>query len=54
VTPAGDRPRILARRLRPLQVAVGLQGILLWVPVEKLFMTGIGFRSAARSRHCTA
>jgi len=27
----------------PLQVAVGLQGIILWVPVEKLFMTDIGF-----------
>ncbi len=36
-------PRTLARRLLPLQVAVGLQGMLLWVPVEKLFMTQIGF-----------
>jgi MFS family permease len=36
-------PRTLARRLLPLQVAVGLQGIILWVPVEKLFMTQIGF-----------
>ena len=36
-------PRALARRLLPLQVAVGLQGMLLWVPVEKLFMTEIGF-----------
>jgi MFS family permease len=36
-------PRTLARRLVPLQIAVGLQGIILWVPVEKLFMTQIGF-----------
>ena len=27
----------------PLQIAVGLQGLILWVPVEKLFMTQIGF-----------
>jgi MFS family permease len=36
-------PRTLTRRLLPLQVAIGLQGIILWVPVEKLFMTQIGF-----------
>jgi predicted MFS family arabinose efflux permease len=36
-------PHTLARRLVPLQVAVGLQGFVLWVPVEKLFMTQIGF-----------
>jgi MFS family permease len=36
-------PRTLARRLVPLQVAVGLQGFILWVAVEKLFMTQIGF-----------
>jgi MFS family permease len=36
-------PRALARRLVPLQLAVGLQGFILWVPVEKLFMTQIGF-----------
>lgn len=36
-------PRTLARRLVPLQIAVGLQGLILWVPVEKLFMTQIGF-----------
>jgi predicted MFS family arabinose efflux permease len=38
--PAGCR---LVRRLVPLQVGVGLQGLALWVPVEKLFMTQIGF-----------
>jgi len=37
-------PRGLVRRLLPLQIAVGLQGILLWVPVEKLFMSEIGSR----------
>ena len=37
----------LARRLRPLQVGVALQNMLLWVPVEKMFMTQIGFNAAA-------
>jgi hypothetical protein len=40
-------PAALARRLRPLQVAMALQGLVLWVPVEKLFMTQIGFDAAA-------
>lgn len=37
----------LSRRLRPLQVGAGLQGFMLWVPVEKLFQTQIGFDAAA-------
>src|SRR6266581_988364 len=41
------RPGGLARRLRPLQVGAGLQGFMLWVPVEKLFQTQIGFDAAA-------
>ena len=44
-TPAA--PRTLARRLRPLQIGVALQGLILWVPIEKLFMTQIGFDAAA-------
>jgi MFS transporter/putative zinc finger protein len=40
-------PRTLARRLRPLNIGMGLQGILLWVPVEKLFQTQIGFTPAS-------
>jgi MFS family permease len=37
-------PRVrLRRRLRPLYLATVLQGVILWVPVEKLFMTEIGF-----------
>jgi hypothetical protein len=36
-------PRGLVQRLLALQVAVAFQGVLLWVPVEKLFMTEIGF-----------
>jgi hypothetical protein len=36
-------PRVLGRRLLPLQIAMGLQGMLLWLPIEKLFMTQIGF-----------
>ena len=35
------------RRLLPLQVAVALQGFMLWVPVEKLFMGEIGFDAAS-------
>src|SRR5215204_4435722 len=38
--------RSLHRRLLPLHVAVFLQGFILWVPVEKLFMSEIGFDSA--------
>lgn len=37
----------VARRLRSLAVGVGLQNLVLWVPVEKLFMTQIGFDAAA-------
>jgi hypothetical protein len=47
--PDHEQPRTggLARRLRPLQVGAGLQGFMLWVPVEKLFQTQIGFDAAA-------
>jgi MFS family permease len=40
-------PAALARRLRPLRIAMALQGLVLWVPVEKLFMTQIGFDAAS-------
>jgi hypothetical protein len=33
--------------LVPLLVAMGLQGMILWVPVEKLFMSEIGFTLAS-------
>ncbi len=36
----------LHRRLLPLHVAAFLQGFFLWVPVEKLFMSEIGFTPA--------
>ena len=36
----------LRRRFRPLYAGAALQGVLLWVPVEKLFMKGIGFDAA--------
>lgn len=42
----GQRRRALTRRLLPLQVAAFVQGIWFWVPVEKLFMTEIGFDAA--------
>ena len=38
----------LRRRLLPLYTAAGLQGFMLWTPIEKLFMNEIGF-DAARS-----
>lgn len=43
----GATPRTLARRLLPLQIAVGLQGLILWVAIEKLFMAQIGFDAAS-------
>jgi MFS family permease len=33
----------LERRMRPIYAAAFLQNIALWVPIEKLFMTDIGF-----------
>jgi hypothetical protein len=44
---ARPSPGGTARRLRPLQVGAGMQGFMLWVPVEKLFQTQIGFDAAA-------
>lgn len=37
----------LARRLAPLQVAVALEATLLWLPIEKLFMSEIGFTATS-------
>lgn len=37
----------LYRRLIPLQAASFLQNVMLWLPIEKLFMTEIGFDAAA-------
>ena len=39
--------RRAARRLRPLYLALALGGLMLWVPVEKLFMTELGFDATA-------
>jgi MFS family permease len=47
ITEAATAPRTLARRLLPLQIGVALQGLILWVPIEKLFMTQIGFDAAS-------
>jgi MFS family permease len=38
--------RALRRRLMPLYAAAFLQNLALWVPIEKLFMTEIGFDAA--------
>jgi MFS family permease len=49
-TPAtSTRPdrQLLRRRLRPLYAATFLQNLALWVPIEKLFMTTIGFSPAS-------
>src|SRR5918992_5188502 len=43
----GAGARALTRRLLPLQIGVALQGLILWVPIEKLFMTNIGFDAAS-------
>ncbi|MGH8823809.1 MAG: MFS transporter [Jiangellaceae bacterium] len=42
-----QRVTSLRRRLLPLHIAVALQGVMLWVPVEKLFMNEIGFDAAS-------
>jgi len=39
--------RDLRRRLTPLYAAAFLQNLALWVPIEKLFMTSIGFDAAS-------
>jgi len=39
-------PPALTQRLRPLRVAVVLAGIAPWLPVEKVFMTQLGFTPA--------
>src|SRR5918999_4283690 len=36
----------LGRRLAPIYLASFVGGLALWVPIEKLFMTEIGFTSA--------
>ncbi|QES46972.1 MFS transporter [Streptomyces venezuelae] len=45
-TPDAAARRKLRRRLAPLYATAFLQNLALWVPVEKLFMTGIGFDAA--------
>ncbi|MBD0293086.1 MAG: MFS transporter [Jiangellaceae bacterium] len=46
--PGAPQPEAsLRRRLLPLLVAVWFQGFLLWVPVEKLFLSEIGFDPAS-------
>jgi hypothetical protein len=38
---------VLRRRLTPLYAAAFLQSLALWVPIEKLLMTTIGFNAAS-------
>jgi MFS family permease len=42
-----EQRAILRRRLGPLYVSAFLGGLALWVPIEKLFMTTIGFEPAS-------
>ena len=42
-TPVTSAQAGLKRRMRPIYVAAFVQNVALWVPIEKLFMTGIGF-----------
>jgi hypothetical protein len=47
--------RRLKRSIAPLYAAALLQNLALWVPIEKLFMTMIGFdraSTAAADRTC--
>jgi MFS family permease len=47
ISSEGTPAQRVARRLLPLQVGAGLQAFLLWAPIEKLFMTEIGFTAAS-------
>ena len=42
-TPVAAAHAALGRRLRPIYIAAFLQNVVLWVPIEKLFMSEIGF-----------
>jgi MFS family permease len=46
VTTPASAPRALSRRLRAVQVGAVAEGFMLWVPIEKLFQTEIGFDAA--------
>jgi MFS family permease len=39
--------QLLNQRLRPLYISQFFQGVILWYPIEKLFMTQIGFDDAS-------
>jgi MFS family permease len=46
-SPTSTGPDVLRRRLLPLYAAAFLGALALWVPIEKLFMTTIGFDAAS-------
>ena len=46
VTATQTPARQVAARLRPLQLALTVSGIAPWIPVEKIFMTQLGFTPA--------
>jgi MFS family permease len=45
--PVSQSQAQLTRRLLPLFVAVFSQGLVLWAPIEKVFLNGLGFDQAA-------
>jgi MFS family permease len=45
--PTSTEPDVLRRRLLPLYASAFLGALALWVPIEKLFMTTIGFDEAS-------
>lgn len=46
-TPRTSRSQALRTRLLPLYIAAFAQGLVLWAPIEKVFLRGLGFDQAA-------
>src|SRR5438270_603749 len=44
---ASQSQTLLTRRLLPLYIAAFSQGLVLWAPIEKVFLRGLGFDQAA-------
>ena len=46
-TPWTSRSQALRTRLLPLYIAAFSQGLVLWAPIEKVFLRSLGFDQAA-------
>ncbi|HEX6556207.1 MAG TPA: hypothetical protein VF026_25840, partial [Ktedonobacteraceae bacterium] len=44
---ASSSQQVLTRRLLPLYIAAFSQGLVLWAPIEKVFLNSLGFDQAA-------